>query len=73
MGSVLRPNIPEVLAAKAGHEAERVRTRLLDQVDQKRIRRTRATVGWLLNRVGRKGESSCCLTGVVGFDRVSGR
>jgi integrase len=34
---------------KAGEEAEKVRTRLLHQVDQKRNPRTRATVGQLLD------------------------
>jgi len=35
---------------KAGDQAEKVRTRLLHQVDQKRNPRTRATVGQLLDR-----------------------
>jgi integrase len=35
---------------RAGDEAEKVRTRLLHQVDQKRNPRTRATVGQLLDR-----------------------
>jgi Phage integrase, N-terminal SAM-like domain len=35
---------------KAGDEAEKVRTRLLHQVDQKRNPRTRATVGQLLDK-----------------------
>jgi integrase len=35
---------------KAGDEAEKIRTRLLHQVDQKRNPRTRATVGQLLDK-----------------------
>ena len=37
-------------ALKAGDQAEKVRTRLLHQVDKKRNPRTRATVGQLLDR-----------------------
>src|SRR5215210_3198015 len=47
-----RMYLTEVVPAgpKAGEQAEKVRTRLLHQVDQKRNPRTRATVGQLLDR-----------------------
>src|SRR5918998_728432 len=47
-----RMYLTEVVPAgsKAGDQAEKVRTRLLHQVDQKRNPRTRATVGQLLDR-----------------------
>lgn len=35
---------------RAGHEAERIRTRMLSQVDERRNPRTRATVGQLLDK-----------------------
>ena len=35
---------------KAGQEAERMRTRMLSQVDERRSPRTRATVGQLLDQ-----------------------
>ena len=47
-----RMYLSEVVPAgpRAGDQAERVRTRLLSQVDERRNPRTRATVGQLLDR-----------------------
>lgn len=47
-----RMYLTEVVPAgpRAGHEAERIRTRMLSQVDERRNPRTRATVGQLLDK-----------------------
>src|ERR671917_2312535 len=47
-----RRYLTEVVPAgpKAGQEAERVRTRMLNQVDERRSPRTRATLGQLLDK-----------------------
>ena len=47
-----RMYLTEVVPAgpKAGQEAERIRTRMLGQVDERRSPRTRATLGQLLDK-----------------------
>ena len=47
-----RMNLTEVVPAgpKAGQEAERIRTRMLSQLDERRSPRTRATLGQLLDK-----------------------